>query len=119
MKYSITIILLFLASVLAAQTPADKPEPQLPALAAEDKLAVRNAQIESMNAFDAVQKTAEYRNLQAAQASQTLLWRKIFDKYKIDISKVMVCDGPDAGSCKDVAKGELEFKPVLKEQAKK
>ena len=124
----VVALLSFSALLFAQQAPAPEKKAEVkasakfeqpPVLTAEEKLEIRNAQIDAMQAWDAVQKTQEYGVLTGAQNKQRTLWSTIYAKYKIDPAKFTLCDGPGPVPCDTVTKGQLEFRPVPVKEAKK
>lgn len=115
------------AMLLMAVLPlfAQKPDP--PQFSDADKLAMRNAQIETQSLIIQRAQTQDQvrqldASIQKSQQDLAALYQKMVAKYKIDLKSSVVCDGPQQAypECADVKAGDLVVKRLpAKEEAKK
>lgn len=114
----VLIVLAVLLSTLAAQ---DKPKTEVPVLTAKEQLDLRNLQVEHLQAQAALQATPQYQAAMQAAQKLSAAVQAMKVAHKVDDSKVVLCDGPGqiAGPCSDVKVGELVFKELPVQQAKK
>jgi hypothetical protein len=92
-----------------AQTPAP--------LTADEKLAVRSAQVRLLQANAALQATPQYAAAQAAQQAIQQAVDAVYAKRKITNKDAALCDGPGAGACEKAPAGELTLQEA--KEAKK
>jgi hypothetical protein len=116
------LLMFVLIGVALAQEPK-KPElvpvkdESIPSLSAEDKFQGRTMQWATMTALNNLKDTPQYKSLEAAQANQQQFFAGLYTKYKLDSTKVSICDGPAPGECEKVPQGEIQI--VKKKEAKK
>lgn len=91
-----------------------KKETTLPKFTPEEKLAYKNAQLETHQAFEALESTEQYKALQDAQRRQNYISQTLFAKYKVDPNTTVLCDGPSGSPCETVARGDLELRAKRK-----
>lgn len=120
MKKSLILFCLLLSGTSFAQA---KPEtkPEIPRMSAEDKLALRTAQVETMQSYQSLLNTAEYKKFESAQLHQQAVWSDIMNRYHID-PRIQLCDSlsPTAQpACQGVPEGDMEFRSNTKEPSKK
>lgn len=125
--YRILVLVVLLAVPVFAQdkrvdAPEEKPDTtkheftKLPKVAAEDQLDLKRAEVDLLMAMNNLQNSSVWQTLQAAQARQKAVMGLIFDKYKLDQNKFVLCDGPGQGVCKDAPLGDLVFREVEKKK---
>lgn len=100
------------AGKLSDVVPPKTMNTGLPVLTAEDKFAIRTEQLETVQAYAQLQNTQEFKVYQASAQKQQQFMAGLYSKYKIDSAKFQICDGPSAGTCEDVKKGEMEIRAV-------
>lgn len=127
MKTKILVMVLLSSIGLLAQAKAPvKEEVKAPETktipqqySAEDKLELRNAETNTLQAYGEFQRLsalAAQTQIQATQVQQTFLqqqaqqqelWKNLAKKYKLDEKTEVICDGPGEGPCKDVKRNDI------------
>ena len=110
-SYRILSLIFFMCAVLIAAVVPDVPK-----ISPEDKLAIRNSQLEVLQTAQALQQTPQYKAWDDARARQSTLLNGLDQKYKATENKLVLCDGPGLGACEKVGKGDLEFMPIPPEK---
>lgn len=121
------LVLLFISFAVAQDKPKDKPQdvPKPPApLTEKEKLTLRNAQVDYMQANDELTKTPQYQNQQTAQVTMNKAVNDIYQSRKLNYGEWVLCDGPGTPpqanpACAGLVKGELELRPVPKTEVPK
>lgn len=90
-----------------------------PKISAEDRLALRDAQVDTLQALAALHETREYKLVEQLTQRQQSLFAATNQKYHVDLSKLELCDGPQDVNCKDVPHGTIEYRELPKKEAKK
>ena len=105
-------VLLFLAVPVLLMAQGQKPAP----FTADEKLALKNAQIEYLTAQ--AQFQAAQANFQAAQQNLTKAIGEVYSSRKIQQTEWTICDGESGPACQGVKKGDLEWRAAPKEPKK-
>lgn len=119
MKKLVAILALLVSFASASMAQAAKPAP-LPVPAApevtqptdKEKLDVRQAELDFVQASSALTATQEYQTYMASKKAFDEAVAAVFKAHNTTNSESRLCDGPDNGLCKDVGPKDLAFRKI-------
>ena len=110
----LTILILFTVALLAQEAAKKVSE-----LTSAEQLALRNAQVELLQAQSALQATPQYQAFQDAQKRFSEAVNQVYADRKISNDEYMLCDGPGGPPCGALKPHELALRAQPKKTAEK
>lgn len=112
---AILVLLVSFASASMAQAVKPLPVPTVPEVTQptdKEKLEVRQAELDFVQASSALTATQEYQTYMSSKKAFDDAVAAIFKAHNTTSNESRLCDGPDNGLCKDVAAKDLAFRKV-------